>query len=57
MKTTIYCKLTDKGVHLFYLIAGADENFLFIRVYRKGVDEYYGRGSTYWGINEVFQGI
>lgn len=28
MKTTIYCKSTDKGVHSFYLIVGANEFFL-----------------------------
>ena len=44
MKTTIYCKPTDKGVHSFYLIVGANEFFLFSQAYRKGVDEYYGRG-------------
>lgn len=44
MKTTIYCKTTDKGNHSFYLMIGNDEFFLFSQAYRKGVDEYYGRG-------------
>ena len=44
MKTTIYCKPTDKGVHSFYLIMGSDEFYLFSQSYRKGVEEYYGRG-------------
>ena len=44
MKTTIYCKPTAKGVHSFYLIVGTEEFFLFSQAYRKGVEEYYGRG-------------
>ena len=44
MKTTIYCKPTDKGVHSFYLIYGTEEFFLFSQSYRKGVERYYGRG-------------
>lgn len=44
MKTTIYCKPTSKGVHSFYLLIGIEEFFLFSQAYRKGVDEYYGRG-------------
>lgn len=44
MKTTIYCKPTEKGVHSFFLIVGTEEFFLFSQAYRKGVDEYYGRG-------------
>lgn len=44
MKTTIYCKLTAKGVHSFYLMVGTEEFFLFSQAYRTGVEEYYGRG-------------
>lgn len=44
MKTSIYCKPTAKGVHSFYLIVGNDEFFLFSQAYRKGVEEYYGKG-------------
>lgn len=44
MKTIIYCKPTDKGVHSFYLLVGTEEFYLFSQAYRKGVDEYYGKG-------------
>lgn len=44
MKTTVYCRPTSKGVHSFYLINGKEEFFLFSQSYRKGVEEYYGRG-------------
>ncbi len=44
MKTTIYCKPTAKGIHSFYLMVGTEEFFLFSQAYRKGVEEYYGRG-------------
>ena len=44
MKTTVYCKPTSKGVHSFYLLIGREEVFLFSQAYRKGVEEYYGRG-------------
>jgi len=41
---TIYCKPTAKGIHSFYLMVGTEEFFLFSQAYRKGVEEYYGRG-------------
>ncbi len=44
MKTKIYCKPTAKGVHSFYLLLDSEEYFLFSQAYRKGVEEYYGRG-------------
>ena len=44
MNTIIYCKLTDKGVHSFYMTVGSDEFFLFSQPYRKGVAQYFGRG-------------
>ncbi len=51
MKTTIYCKTTDKGVHSFYLAQGREEYFLFHQNFRRGVKEYFGRGVS---INEAF---
>ncbi|MBR4400473.1 MAG: hypothetical protein IKT09_02130 [Synergistes sp.] len=47
MKTTIYCRLTNKGVHSLYLLVGTEEFFLFSQAYRKGVEEYYGRGGVH----------
>ena len=44
MKTEIYCKPTEKGIHSFYLVMGSEEFFLFSQAYRKGVDDYYGSG-------------
>ena len=44
MKTTIYCKPTAKGIHSFYLLFGKEEFYLFSQAYRKGVEEYYGKG-------------
>ena len=44
MKATIYCKPTSQGIHSFYLVLGTDEFFLFNQSYRKGVEEYYGKG-------------
>ncbi len=44
MKTTIYCKPTEKGIHSFYLIVGNEEFYLFSQAYRKGVENYYGKG-------------
>lgn len=44
MKTTIYCKPTEKGIHSFYLTIGNEEIFLFSQAYRKSVAEFYGNG-------------
>ena len=44
MKTTIYCKPTSKVIHSFYLLIGTEEFFLFSQAYRKGVEDFYGRG-------------
>ena len=44
MKTEIYCKPTEKGIHSFYLVMGSEEFFLFSQAYRKGVDDYYVSG-------------
>lgn len=44
MKTTIYCKPTERGVHSFYLINSGREYFLFSQKYKKGVHNYYANG-------------
>ena len=44
MRSMIYCKPTEKGVHSFYLVAGKEEFYLFSQSYRKGVEEYFGKG-------------
>ncbi len=44
MQTTICCKPTEKGIHSFYLIVGGNEYYLFSQSYRKGVEDYFGRG-------------
>lgn len=46
MKTMIYCKPTQQGVHSFYLVTGGEEYFLFSQNSRKGVQEYFSRGVT-----------
>ena len=51
MKTTIYCKPTDKGILSFYLIQGVNEFYLFSQSFRRGVNEYYGKGVR---IDEAF---
>ena len=42
MKTKIYCKTQEKGVHTFYLNHGGEVYYLFAQDYRKGVNKYYG---------------
>ena len=42
MKTKIYCKTQEKGVHTFYLDQGDEVYYLFSQNYRKGVNKYYG---------------
>lgn len=45
MKPTIYCKEKTKGMHSFYIIADTGlEYFLFSQSYRKGVQNYFGKG-------------
>ncbi len=44
MSTTIYCKPTNKGIHSFYMIVNNEEYYLFSQSYRKGVEQYFGRG-------------
>jgi hypothetical protein len=47
MKTIIYCKPTEKGMHSFYLINGDEEYYLFSQAYRRSVANYYGRGVLF----------
>lgn len=44
MKTMIYCKPTECGVHIFFMIDNGHEYYLFSQDYRKSVQEYYSRG-------------
>ena len=46
MKTMIYCRSTNKGVHTFYLNADGIEYYLFHQNYRKGVSNYYRNGVS-----------
>lgn len=46
MRTMIFCEVTDKGIHSFYLKRGREKYFLFCQNYRKGVHEYYSGGVT-----------
>lgn len=44
MKARIYCTSNHRGTHLFFLDLGKEQFFLFSQAYRKGVEEFYGRG-------------
>ena len=44
MKTSIYCRVTAKGIHSFYLRCSQGDFFLFTQSYRRGVQRYFGRG-------------
>ena len=44
MKSTVYCTLTDKGVHTFYLVAEGQEYYLFRQNYRRGVNNFFRDG-------------
>lgn len=44
MKTTIFCKRSEKGPHDFYLSVGRKKYYLFTQDYRKGVDQYFAGG-------------
>ena len=44
MKTSIYCRVTAKGIHSFYLRCSQGDFFLFNQNYRRGVQQYFGRG-------------
>ena len=50
MKATIFCEPTAKGIHTFYLSTNGQRYYLFNQDYRKGVQEYFGRGVS---INEA----
>lgn len=50
MKATIFCETTAKGIHTFYLSINGQRYYLFNQDYRKGVQEYFGRGVS---INEA----
>ena len=44
MKSKIYCRVTDKGEHTFYLLADGQEYYLFRQAYRKGVQAHFKNG-------------
>lgn len=44
MKTTIRCRVPERGVHYFYLVHDGQEYYLFQQEYRKGVQKYYRKG-------------
>ncbi len=44
MKTIIYCEISGKGEHSFYLKANNEKYFLFRQNYRKSVQKYFMRG-------------
>lgn len=46
MKSKIYCAHKD-GKHIFYVLSGTKEYYLFMQEYRRGVGEYFSRGRTY----------
>ena len=46
MRTTVFCKVTAKGVHTFYLSANGSEYYLFRQSYRRGVNAYYRNGVS-----------
>lgn len=50
MKATIFCETTAKGINTFYLSTDGQRYYLFNQDYRKGVQEYFGRGVS---INEA----
>ena len=46
MKTKIYCIVSDKGIHSFYLQHNSKRYYLFSQNYRKGVHKYYSNGVS-----------
>ena len=46
MKTKIYCVVTAKGVHSFYLQHENIRYYLFNQNYRKSVQRYYSKGVS-----------
>ena len=43
----IFCKVTDKGMHSFYLYHNGEIFFLFSQDYRKGVHQYFFKGVPF----------
>lgn len=52
MKARIFCEITSNGIHTFYLSIDGLKYCLFNQDYRKGVQEYFGRGVS---INEAMK--
>lgn len=46
MKTKIYCKPTEAGIHTFYLSVDNNVYYLFHQKYRKGVQQFFGKGRS-----------
>ena len=46
MKSTIYCTVSDKGLHSFYLTQNTNRYYLFTQNYRKSVHNYYKNGVS-----------
>ena len=46
MKAQIYCTVSDKGVHSFYLLQDNKRYFLFRQNYRKSVHAYFKQGVS-----------
>ena len=46
MKTKIYCVVSDKGVHSFFLKQDKERYFLFNQNYRKSVHSYFSQGVS-----------
>ena len=47
MKTKVYCIVSNRGVHSFYLQQDGKRYFLFNQDYHKSVQEYFGRGVVF----------
>ncbi|MCR5202785.1 MAG: hypothetical protein K6D02_06850 [Lachnospiraceae bacterium] len=47
VKEVIYCIPTEKGVHSFYVRVDGVDYYLFSQPYRKGVQDYYGKGVLF----------
>lgn len=44
MQTVIYCVRAAGGKHEFYMMADRERYYLFTQDYRKGVQNYFGKG-------------
>lgn len=47
MKLQIYCIVSAKGVHSFYLTKEGRDYYLFSQDYRKGVQKYFGKSVSF----------